>query len=95
MSDPLFSVGETVYLVSRMRPDLSGPTKVLLVERGLGCDIHTRGTPAYVLDIACPPVGNHTTGRWCECTLRKRPPPEPLVSFDDVMAGLTDKEKVE
>lgn len=92
MADPLFSVGEDVWLVSQERPEYNGEAKVLDVCRmpPFMSDCCQYG---YILTIPNLPgkIG------WHECALRKRPPPEPTVSFDDVMDGLTDKivEKVE
>ncbi len=94
MADPLFSVGESVWLVSNHYPELSAATQVESVVLSHG--EHTNGSrfcganAYYFLGIATP-----SGAPWCECALRKRPPPEPLVSFDDIMAGLKIVEKVE
>ena len=74
MGEPLYRIGEDVYLVGTVASDgeatvleVSSPEDIL--------DPHCQGVAGYFLTIPIPP-GNSTDACWCECALRKRPPPE-------------------
>lgn len=82
MTRPLFEIGEDVWLLRATKePRGAVVLEILEVDHA---QQHCHKTIGYDLTI---PAGDLFYG-WCECMLRKRPPPESLTNVTEFIEDL-------